>query len=69
VSSSAKHVSNSVHIILESSISICPFHTEKEKCYSGVLDQLWNFTLRNPLKDLSSDHDVAGIVAKMELAL
>jgi hypothetical protein len=27
------------------------------------------FTLRNPLKDLSADHDVVGIVAKMELAL
>jgi hypothetical protein len=69
VTSLAKNVNNYVHIILESSISICQFHTEKEKCYSGVLDQLWNFTLRNPLKDLSAEHDVAGIVAKMELAL
>ena len=47
---------------------------KEEKCYLDVLDPLWNegmsqFTLCNPSKDLSAEHDVAGMVAKIELAL
>ena len=46
---------------------------KEEKCYLDVLDSLWNegmsFTFCNPLKDLSAEHDVAGMVAKIGLAL
>jgi hypothetical protein len=32
------------------------------------MERRYVFTLRNPLKDLSAEHDVLGIAAKMEIA-
>jgi hypothetical protein len=69
VTSLAKNINDSVHIILEPcSISIRSFHTEKRNL-CPIVEWTYVFTLRYPLKDLSAERDVVGIVVKMELAL
>jgi hypothetical protein len=35
----------------------------------AIVERRFAFTLPNALKDLSAEHDVLGIVAKMEIAL
>ena len=66
--STAEDVSDTIHVIVDYRVDICPFNVNK----CDVTDTLLphgaaevTFNLRNALNNRSAEHDVAGITARI----